>query len=267
MKYLLAFLLLVMPAMADEIQTKDGKKYEFTLLADQGDSWELTTPHGVKVTVKKADFDKLIPSGTKEVPLTGASFTFDKKRKLETVDLLTKLGDPKKDAISGTWKMTAKGLVMSNGEGHARLPVSYSPPEEYDLSITVERQTGDVDFLLGLVGGGKQFALKFDSSHGQASGLDKINGGGPETNTIPGTTVLGRFFEIKKPRTLTIMVRKEAFFMQENGKDLLAWKADWNTISLNPGFQVQEKNVLFLGVWGSTFQVSKMTLTAPKEKP
>jgi hypothetical protein len=79
--------------------------------------------------------------------------------------------------------------------------------------------------------------------------------------------VLGRFFEIKKPRTLTIMVRKEAFFMQENGKDLLAWKADWNTISLNPGFQVQEKNVLFLGVWGSTFQVSKMTLTAPKEKP
>jgi hypothetical protein len=136
MKYLLAFLLLVMPAMADEIQTKDGKKYEFTLLADQGDSWELTTPHGVKVTVKKADFDKLIPSGTKEVPLTGASFTFDKKRKLETVDLLTKLGDPKKDAISGTWKMTAKGWscpmarVMRGFRFHTRLQrntISRSP--------------------------------------------------------------------------------------------------------------------------------------------
>src|SRR5437016_7617002 len=98
---------------ADEIQTKDGKKIEFKLLADEGDFWELTTPQGTKVTVKKADFDKFIPSGVKDVPLTGASFTFDKKRKLETVDLLAKV-DPKKDGITGTWKAVGGGL---NGVG------------------------------------------------------------------------------------------------------------------------------------------------------
>jgi len=43
---------------ADEIQTKDGKKIEFKSLIDEGDTLELTTPQGTKVSVKKADFDK-----------------------------------------------------------------------------------------------------------------------------------------------------------------------------------------------------------------
>src|SRR2546427_2270047 len=92
------------PGLADEIQTKDGKKIEFKALTDEGDYWELTTPQGTKVTVKKADFDKLIPSGVKEAPLTGASFTFDKKRKLTMSDILSKI-DLKKDELVPTWKM------------------------------------------------------------------------------------------------------------------------------------------------------------------
>src|SRR5581483_2395104 len=105
MRYAMTILLLVAPGWADEIQTKDGKKIEFKSLTDEGDTLELTTPQGTKVSIKKADFDKYIPSGVREVPLTGATFTFDKKRRLETVDILTKLPDLKKDAIGGTWKM------------------------------------------------------------------------------------------------------------------------------------------------------------------
>ena len=199
--------------------------------------------------------------------MTGASFSFDKKRKLEIVDLLTKLGDPQKDAIGGTWKLSPQGLVFSNGESHARLPIKVTPPEEYDLTMVIERKAGDVDLLVGLVGGGRQFVLKFDAAHSQRSGIDGIDGTGAGKNTIEGATLLGKFFDLQKTRTLTFMVRKEAFFLQEAGKDLLSWKADWTRIKMDPTHQVQEKNVLFLGVWGSTFQISKLTLSAPKDKP
>lgn len=264
MRYLSIAFLLALPSWADEIQTKDGKKVEFKTLTDEGEFWDVTTPQGTKVTIKKTDFDKLIPSGQKDVPLTGAQFTFDKKRKLETVDLLTKLPDLKKDAIGGTWKLAGGALVLSfSGEGYARLPIPYTPPEEYDLAMTIERKEGDVDFLVGLVGGGKQFAVQFDAIHSQVSGLSMIDGKGIGECDVK---VFGKFFEIKKPRTLIFMIRREAFIMQSEGKDVLAWKADWNRISLNPAFQTPAKNSLFLGVWGSTFQIAKMTLTTPKDK-
>src|SRR5882672_11299097 len=135
MRYTIALLLLAVPGWADEIQTKDGKKFEFKLLADEGDFWELTTPQGTKVTVKKADFDKLIPSGVKEVPLTGAQFTFDKKRKLSTMDLLSRV-DSKRDGITGTWKQAGGAIIGAGGMNLvAKLTSAYTPPEEYDLTI------------------------------------------------------------------------------------------------------------------------------------
>src|SRR5205809_7329509 len=111
-KSLLLVLVLMTPGrlLADEIQTKDGKKVEFKVLTDEGDSWELTTPQGTKVTIKKSDFDRFIPGGVKETPLTGASFTFDKKRKLDKVDLLAKF-DAKKDGLTGTWKLNGNVLT------------------------------------------------------------------------------------------------------------------------------------------------------------
>src|SRR5947208_758449 len=102
MRFMLVLVLLAAIARADEIQTKDGKKIGFKALVDMGDSFEITTATGAKVTVKKEDFDKLVLAGAKEAPLTGASFTFDKKLKLNSVNLLGVV-NPKKDSVGGEW--------------------------------------------------------------------------------------------------------------------------------------------------------------------
>ncbi len=261
---LFASLLCAVVLHADEIQTKDGKKIEFKTLTDEGDYLELTTPQGTKVTVKKVDFDKYIPNGVKEVPLTGASFTFDKKRKLETVDLLARV-DPKRDGITGTWKAAAGGV---NGAGAtnliAKLQSAYTPAEEYDVTIVVEKKEGadgqPDGFCIGLIGGGKQFVFQCDALG--FSGPGSIDGAGPHTS---GNSIPGKFFA-GKPRVVTIMVRREALIVQTEGKDFFTWKPDWSRVSLPPFLAMPAKNTLFLAAGSQTYQITRWTVTSPKEK-
>jgi hypothetical protein len=258
MRCLLALLLVAAPAWPDEIQTKDGKKVEFKTLVDEGDYWDLTTSQGTKVTVKKADFDKFIPSGVKESPLTGAAFTFDKKRKLTTVDLLSKF-DPK-NILDGSWKLASGALVGARTtSGNAKLELKYTPPEEYDLTMVAERKetTGAAPgFVVGLVGGGRQFGFFFDRATGLNGPIDVAG----ETLETPG-----RVFDKGKPRTLTFMIRKEALIVMIDGKDYMGWKADWSKVSMNAFFGVASKNTLFLTLESATFSISKLVVTTPKE--
>lgn len=248
---------------ADEIQTKDGKKIEFKTLVDEGDFWDLTTSQGTKVTVKKADFDRFIPSGLKEVPLTGAQFTFDKKRKLETIDLMAKV-DPKKDGITGTWKAAPGGIVGTGGYNLiAKLTSSYTPPEEFDLTIEATRKEGVEDLMVGLIGGGKQFTFFFDTASSSFSGPGKVDGADPQGS---GISVPGRFFTNGKARAFTIMVRREVLIVQSEGKDFFVWKADWNRVSLHPALALTSKNTLFIGIGQAGYQITRWAVTAPKEK-
>jgi hypothetical protein len=255
--------LLWWPALlADEIQTKDGKKIEFKTLTDEGDYWDLTTSQGTKVTVKKADFDRFIPGGVKETPLTGAAFTFDKKRKLATIDLLAKV-DVKKDGITGAWKQAAGAVVGTGGTNLvAKLASAYTPPEEFDVTVEATRKEGLEDLGVGLIGGGRQFSFQFDTLSGSFSGPDKIDGADPHTS---GVSVPGKFFTNGKPRVITIMVRKEVLIVQADGKDFFAWKADWNRVSLHPILAMPSKNTLFLATGAASYQITRWTVTAPKE--
>jgi hypothetical protein len=248
--------------LADEIQTKDGKKIEFKSLVDEGDTIELTTPQGTKVSIKKSDFDKYIPSGVKEVPLTGAQFTFDKKRKLATADLLSRV-DVKKDGITGMWKQAGGAIVGSGGTNLvAKLTCAYTPPEEYDLTIEATRKEGVEDLMVGLIGGGKQFTFFFDTASSSFSGPGKVDGNDPQTS---GLSIPGRFFTTGKPRAFTIMVRREVLIVVSEGKDFFSWKADWSRVSLHPALAMTAKNTLFLAVGQAGYQITRWTVTAPKE--
>jgi hypothetical protein len=262
MRVLTAFVLLISIATADEIQTKDGKKIEFKSLTDEGDTIELTTPQGTKISIKKADFDKYIPSGVKEVPLTGAQFTFDKKRKLASIDLLARV-DVKKDGITVTWKQAGGAIIGTGGYNLiAKLTSTYTPPEEYDLTIEATRKEGIEDLMVGLIAGGKQFTFFFDSASSSVSGPGKVDGNDPQTN---GISIPGRFFTNGKPRAFTIMVRREALLVVSEGKDFFAWKADWNRVSLHPALAMNTKNTLSLAVGQAGYQITRWTVTAPKE--
>jgi hypothetical protein len=49
----LATLILAGTVSADELVLKDGKKIEWKTITDEGDTYEVTTPQGTKITVKK----------------------------------------------------------------------------------------------------------------------------------------------------------------------------------------------------------------------
>ena len=265
MRFLIIVLFLALPAMADELILKDGKKIEWKLLSDEGDTYEVSTPQGTKVTVKKDDVERLAKSRLPEV-LTGATFTFDKKRKLETVDLFTKI-DPKKDVVGGSWKFVGSSLVGTRtGADNAKLQIGFTPQEEYDLMMTIERKEtlGDAPgIMIGLIGGGKQFGFFLDRAGG-LNGPTLIDG---QNNLNNGLGIPGKFFEKGKPRTIVFMVRKEALIVMVDGKDYFSWKADWNKVSVEAFFAVQSKNTLFLAIESATFQIQKAVVTTPKAQP
>lgn len=258
------FLLFVLgyPLSADEIQTKDGKKVEFKALIDNGDSWELTTPQGTKVTVQKSEFERFIPGGIKDSPLTGASITFDRKRKLETVDLLRTI-DTKRDGLSGNWQFAGRlsGSGAANVIAKCQLSAYTNIPEEYDLTIEVTRKDGTEEAAFGLIGGGKQFLFVFDRLNSSWSGF--YTDQAPEQNNLG---VPGKFFTNGKPRTVVFMVRREAFVVQADGKDYLTWKADWTKAQIYNPYAVQMKNVFFIATGQSQIQITRMVLSTPKEK-
>jgi hypothetical protein len=253
-------------ALGDELILKDGKKIEWKALSDEGDTYEVTTPQGTKVTVKKDDVDRLAKSRLPEL-LTGAQFAFDKKRKLQTLDLLSRI-DLKRDVLAagGTdWKAAGGTLQGTTNGPPAKLQTNVTPPEEYDLTLVVEQKDGPGgSFLMGLIGGGKQFLFGLGDLF---SGIDQLNGQSPNDS---GSGIPGKFFTKGQARTVTFMVRKEVLIVMVDGKDYHAWKADWSKVSVKPFNAVASQNTLFMlvsryDVVQLSYKISKMVLTAPKE--
>jgi hypothetical protein len=126
--------------------------------------------------------------------------------------------------------------------------------------MTATRLEGSDEIFLGLIAGGRQWTADFDWNRGQISGLAYVNGNGPE---ISGVGTPGKVFG-STPRTVVVMVRKEAVIVRVDGKDLFAWKADWSRIAADASHSVPSKNCLFLGTCNSRFIISQLVLTIPK---
>jgi hypothetical protein len=244
---------------ADTLVLKDGSKVEWHSLRDQGDSYEVETARGTKITVKKSDverFDRSIPQD----PLTGATFTFDKKTVLVAVDVMRTL-DAKKGLQTGSWKVSNGTLNGSHG-GIGKFQLGLTPPEEYDLSMTVERQDeSHGELFVGLVGGGKQFTFHFNAYEGCWTGYSVVDGKHVQNGGIPKKIIVD-----KSARKVVFMVRKEGVSTWLDGKELLTWTGDWKRISLLPDLVVPDRSTLFLGVVGSSYRWSNLILSYPKER-
>lgn len=254
-------------SLADEIILKNGQVIEWKTLIDKGDTLEAEDQSGAKTIVKKEEVSKIVTLSAKggAAPLTGAAFTFDRKIKLSTVNLLATT-NPKQDAIVGDWTVGGAGLIGSFSQGgHAKIQFDYAIPDEYDLTMMVERKDGKDDFIVGLVGGGgKQFTIHFDSWGANWAGIAMINGNGPNSS---GLGVQQKIMNLGKERSLKFMIRRDGVVVQLDGKDFITWKADWNSISLHPTLVVPKKNALFVCFSGPAFfKVKMMTLTSPTGK-
>jgi len=273
MRTILVMVLLGGLTWGDELVLKDGKKVPWSVLRDLGDSVEVETPDGVKLEIKKNDIAKIelktISAAKKEelsTLLTGATFTWEKGRKLQQMDLLKSI-DVGKDAQFGSWKMTRKGLVGVNntGGGRARLETSYIPPEEYDLTLVLERLDGKNCFAVGLVGSGKQFTWCFEGPGGWTGPLH-IDGKGVNENGVGVFEEKTFFPKLNTPRTVQFMIRKFGFAVRADGKDYTSWKGDWSKVGESGGdYGTTKKNVLFFACAASGYLVSQAVVTYPKE--
>jgi hypothetical protein len=252
-------LLLALPCLADEVLLKDGRKIEFRSLEDAGATYTVTTPEGTRVVVKRADvegFAKTEPASA----LTGASISFDKKSKTDSVDLLKKIED--KDFLIGSWKLLPDGslhLTAPTGVENACCQIRHVPAsDEYNLTLVVERTEGEDNIAVAFpTPGGFQCQFFFDVDKGKYSAV--LTPGGPDGHLKASVPVQGKQLSIKKPRTIVFMVRKTGLVVQLDGKDVTTFRTDWTKIV--PLCGPQARDAFAVSALTCGIRVSKMTVT------
>lgn len=251
MRTVVAFFCLVSLGTPDEVILKDGKKIEWSTLRDAGDTLEIVTAAGTTVSVAKKDVDRVTVSASASV-LTGATFEFDRKKRKLQVDLL-RVFDPRK-AMDGTMTVSKREIEIKGTVNmvNARFPSTFKPPEEYDISMVVERTQGLGELGVGLVGGGKQFNVLFDL--GFASFM----------NVWGKPKKMGALFEEeRRPRHLKFMVRREGLVIQVDGKDYYTVEG-WKGVQLHRRLRVPDEGVIFLTAYpGTGWKISRFVLTSP----
>jgi hypothetical protein len=173
---------------------------------------------------------------------------------------LLRMVDPKVDAIGGAWTLE-NGALMSGKEEWARIQMPYTPPEEYDLTVVVERKEGADTVGFGLGQGKTQFSVWVDGfpAKGGLTGLDQLDGMLIENQ--PGTTK-GTFLKNDVPSTVVIAVRRGGVSVQIDGKAVLTWQGNYSRLGPSPVWKARDpKAPLLVGAFGSRCQFSKILLT------
>ena len=171
------------------------------------------------------------------------------------VDLLT-LIDPQKNAVHGLWKST-DGKLVSPAIPLARIEIPYSPPEEYDLRLVVEKENRpdahSVD--IGLVAGGSRVLVIIDGWSGTLSCLSLVDGKFLEEASYKGKAIAGG-----APSTIVCSVRKNRLAVTVDGKTILDWAADYRRVSLEEVWKTPNAKALFVGSYQTCYQFSKIEI-------
>ncbi len=182
------------------------------------------------------------------------------KKAAGPIDLIPRaeLGDGK--AALG-WKTIAKGVLAANAEVPNREVVCFDStpvPEEYDLSLTLERVDARTDdFMVGLVIGEHACTFHFDAYDGGKSFLGLL-GLREHSEYAPGGV-----FKKGKPRAVKVMVRKTTLEIQIDGKKFYKTKPiDWNEASVSDKIHVPSKGKLFLAATSGAWKLSAFTVTS-----
>jgi hypothetical protein len=201
--------------------------------------------------------------------LTGATFKWEKGRKLTQFDLLKSI-DVKRDAVRGNWKLADGGLVFdgSNMKGgpSTMLETTYVPPEEYDLTVVAERATaGDSVFFIGVVGGGNQFNWVMDAPPGGWQGIWLVDGKSSNNSKEGFREPL--FTKVGEKKTIVIMVRTGGFAVKVNEKMVYTYTSEWSrlkpAVMYSP--ETNKKSLFFGGALDARFKISQAVVTFPKE--
>jgi hypothetical protein len=171
---------------------------------------------------------------------------------------LLRLIDAKEDAVEGVWTLDGAVLV-SPVLPWARVQIPYAPPDEYELSVTLERSQGDNAVGIGLVHGGT-FAMLFDTypASGGKSGLDTLDGLTMDRNPL---AVNGLFIKNNVPLTIVVTVRKSGVTATIDSKVVYSWQGEYRRLSPSPVFKPKDPRMPVVGAFDSSVRFTKITLT------
>lgn len=173
------------------------------------------------------------------------------------IDLLP-LIDLSRDAVHGEWQFSSDGLSSPPKVASARVQIPYVPPEEYDLTLVVERKEGDYSLEVGLASGPRQFHVGLDGwGAGDLTGLYLVDG---KANQNFETTYQGKLLQKDSQATLVCSVRKTGVAMVVDGKKILDWKGDLKRLTAAQNWEVPSKISLFIGSWTTRFLIHRMLL-------
>jgi len=250
------------------VETELGNSTGPELQMDLADAWLLQsqkeTTALVRANIKaRARFwyDKALPglSGFLKTKTEARVQELDDEEKSRWSVNLLKLIDPKRDSVSGEWKLDSGALVSPRSSSASILQIPYRAPEEYELKLVAARQAGDKDLYIGLLGGGRQFNVNFDGyASGDIGGLNIIDGREADTNE---TRFKQKIFSDNRARTILVEVRKTVVTVSVEGRTVIEWKADYRKITPRRPGLVPNPSALFIGDYDTAFRITELWLT------
>ena len=178
------------------------------------------------------------------------------------VNLLARI-DVNQHRIAGQWTAENQQLV-SPPEGITRLGVPYTLPNEYDLSLKVERTSGKRGFGLVFPVQGHPAQLLIDGQNGTQTKL----GNGIAGNTENERQFDGQLLTADRPVEFLLQVRRGRVTLAADGKEILTWKGD-PAVSFVPTTNENftnpiDRELMLISVM-STFRVSKLEFSPPQK--
>jgi|GEM_PF-3500642 len=174
--------------------------------------------------------------------------------KLELLDLI----DTNQHAMRGEWTFVG-GNLLSPASGVSRLRIPFAPPEEYQLSLIVDRKEGDNSLNIVLVSGEVQFAVLLDARGGRVSGLHLVD---DLTVMANPTTHDGSVFSNNEPAAVVITVRKSGVKVTSDDKVIVDFKGKLSRLSMDTSAgEKLDKTAMYIGALDSNYLISRMELT------
>ena len=163
------------------------------------------------------------------------------------VDLLSKV-DPKRDGVSGSWKLEG-GVLLSDTSENCRLELPYQPPEEYDFRIVFTRREGAaLDVYQILSQAGKSF-MWVDGGKSGNCGFGMVRGKWGPDSSNPTYAKVVQDAEPGVTHTSVVQVRKGGVQAYLDGRLVSKWKTDYSDVAMNVIWKLRDDGRLGIGTY------------------
>lgn len=172
-------------------------------------------------------------------------------------DLLAQL-TPAREAVAGDWTLT-NGRLACDASAYARLQLPV-PPQEYILTVTFTRTSGNGPIALLLLGPGRDearrpFGLCLDAS-GHIARLETVRGRAHKDNPTEVPCKL----DTGKSYTLRVEVRRDRFRAWLDDRSLINYPTDYQDLGRYAPWKLKESARLGLGAHRAQVQFEKVEL-------